>query len=270
MGCQESKSDANPPTAGPLAADIVKLQQYYKKYANQKKTDEEIKVIIDIFPDYPTLNANFKNKYGHDPELGSRKNQPDENKGGLSPSEATIKLERGDTENKGQMPLPNWQGSVSPKQISTSAAIPVAQPIRAYDTETSLSHAAPAVHDGIGCDGCGNQPVVGVRYQSSRFQNFDLCSRCEGGGRYDHKGPFLKIRDPSEAGRLDRGSQGSNNSNSCNHSCSQQPPQQVVIQQTPNCGGGGYGRGYPGGGVGYGGVGYGNVGYGGVGYGLGG
>ena len=35
-----------------------------------------------------------------------------------------------------------------------------------------------AVHDGIGCDGCGASPLCGVRYRCAMCPNYDLCERC--------------------------------------------------------------------------------------------
>ncbi|OQS01152.1 hypothetical protein ACHHYP_01704 [Achlya hypogyna] len=49
----------------------------------------------------------------------------------------------------------------------------------------------PAVHPGIGCDGCA-KPVIGPRYQSTKNPNFDLCKRCHDTTRYTaNYGPFL-------------------------------------------------------------------------------
>ena len=35
-----------------------------------------------------------------------------------------------------------------------------------------------AVHDGIGCDGCGATPLRGVRYRCAMCPNYDLCNSC--------------------------------------------------------------------------------------------
>ena len=51
-------------------------------------------------------------------------------------------------------------------------------------------------HTGVACDGCGVDPILGVRYKCSVTKNFDYCKNCE--ENMDHPYPFLKIRNPSE------------------------------------------------------------------------
>lgn len=47
------------------------------------------------------------------------------------------------------------------------------------------------------CDGCGVNPIVGIRFKCSVRQNFDYCAECE--ERLDHEHPFLKIRKPAHS-----------------------------------------------------------------------
>ena len=35
------------------------------------------------------------------------------------------------------------------------------------------------VHTGVECDGCGMNPIVGLRYKCSVRKNFDYCAKCE-------------------------------------------------------------------------------------------
>jgi hypothetical protein len=76
------------------------------------------------------------------------------------------------------------------------------------------------VHSGVTCDGCDSDPalaqiskeagcrgegetVLGIRYKSAVFPNFDLCEPCEASGRFQaNRGPFLKIVDPTTAPEL--------------------------------------------------------------------
>lgn len=48
------------------------------------------------------------------------------------------------------------------------------------------------VHNGVTCDGCGESPIVGVRYKCAVCKNFDYCANCE--EKLDHDHPFLKIK----------------------------------------------------------------------------
>ena len=49
------------------------------------------------------------------------------------------------------------------------------------------------VHAGITCDGCGINPIVGVRFHSLAKQNFDLCSKCEKTVHCEH--PMIRLRE---------------------------------------------------------------------------
>lgn len=55
-------------------------------------------------------------------------------------------------------------------------------------------------HKYVVCDGCGMNPIQGVRYKSSVVEDFDLCSICEDGATFeDSHAPFLKINTPDKA-----------------------------------------------------------------------
>ncbi|KAM0755955.1 hypothetical protein T439DRAFT_320654 [Meredithblackwellia eburnea MCA 4105] len=57
-----------------------------------------------------------------------------------------------------------------------------------------------AVHRNISCDGCGTQPILGVRYKCTHDEcpNFDLCAACEAEpvARHPRSHNLLKIREP--------------------------------------------------------------------------
>jgi hypothetical protein len=57
-----------------------------------------------------------------------------------------------------------------------------------------------AVHRGITCDGCGVNPIVGVRYQCTVCPNFDLCKSCEAKGEHAPTHPMLQLRGSPNAG----------------------------------------------------------------------
>lgn len=41
-----------------------------------------------------------------------------------------------------------------------------------------IALAYSGVHESIGCDGCGQAPIIGLRYQDRRHVNYDLCHPC--------------------------------------------------------------------------------------------
>jgi len=63
--------------------------------------------------------------------------------------------------------------------------------------KTQVQEAAKSqqvVHNRVICDGCGVNPIVGVRYKCAVCQDFDYCEKCEATTEHPH--PFLKIKDP--------------------------------------------------------------------------
>jgi len=53
------------------------------------------------------------------------------------------------------------------------------------------------VHDCIQCDGCGVNPIIGIRYKCSVRKNYDLCSQCE--ERQGDGYAFLKLKEAGTA-----------------------------------------------------------------------
>jgi hypothetical protein len=37
---------------------------------------------------------------------------------------------------------------------------------------------AKDIHDGVGCDGCQQRPIIGQRFKCSTCYNYDLCETC--------------------------------------------------------------------------------------------
>jgi hypothetical protein len=56
---------------------------------------------------------------------------------------------------------------------------------------------AEAVHEGVSCDGCGMNPIRGLRYKCTIRKNFDYCATCEERQGSEHA--FVKIRQPGGA-----------------------------------------------------------------------
>ena len=54
------------------------------------------------------------------------------------------------------------------------------------------------VHTGFTCDGCGVNPIVGIRYNSVVQKNYDLCSNCEKTTHHEH--PMIRFRHNTHRG----------------------------------------------------------------------
>ena len=52
------------------------------------------------------------------------------------------------------------------------------------------------IHEGIICDGCGANPIIGCRYKCAVCPNFDFCEKCEELLTENHLHPFIKIYNP--------------------------------------------------------------------------
>jgi hypothetical protein len=52
------------------------------------------------------------------------------------------------------------------------------------------------IHDGITCDGCNTEKIVGSRYKCAVCPNFDYCEKCLKEHSSDHLHPFIKIYHP--------------------------------------------------------------------------
>merc|ERR1712048_161390 len=67
------------------------------------------------------------------------------------------------------------------------------------DAREAIEEEFGPVHYGVICDGCGMDPIVGVRYKSTQRGNYDLCAACE--PSHDPADPLIKIKLPL-GGRL--------------------------------------------------------------------
>ncbi len=54
----------------------------------------------------------------------------------------------------------------------------------------------PTVHDGVRCDGCGQFPLVGIRYKCTECSDFDLCQACESQGIHPATHALIKSKQP--------------------------------------------------------------------------
>lgn len=53
-------------------------------------------------------------------------------------------------------------------------------------------------HDAIQCDGCGMDPIRGLRFKCGNCKNYDLCSICIDSTQHDESHVFLRIKKPLE------------------------------------------------------------------------
>eukprot|EP00455_Lapot_gusevi_P028759 TRINITY_DN307_c0_g1_i1.p1 TRINITY_DN307_c0_g1~~TRINITY_DN307_c0_g1_i1.p1 ORF type:complete len:380 (+),score=135.94 TRINITY_DN307_c0_g1_i1:156-1295(+) len=70
----------------------------------------------------------------------------------------------------------------------------VAEPKEEVPEDDDKESDAEVVHHGVGCDGCGMSPIIGVRYKCSECRNFDLCASCESQGIHPKEHALLKLR----------------------------------------------------------------------------
>lgn len=66
-------------------------------------------------------------------------------------------------------------------------------------SDAAPSQEGPVVHPRVICDGCGTNPITGVRYKCSVCNDFDLCADCEANTDHDATHAFLKIKTPAAA-----------------------------------------------------------------------
>ena len=64
-----------------------------------------------------------------------------------------------------------------------------------YKMENQDEH-IDIIHEGISCDGCGCECIVGTRYKCAVCQNFDYCEKCMKEHASEHDHPFIKIYHP--------------------------------------------------------------------------
>jgi chemotaxis protein histidine kinase CheA len=71
----------------------------------------------------------------------------------------------------------------------------VNQAFKIIDSKVSLNQSqVTTVHNGFTCDGCGMNPIIGVRYRCHTCPNFDFCETCEQFRGEEHAHPMIKYR----------------------------------------------------------------------------
>jgi hypothetical protein len=65
-------------------------------------------------------------------------------------------------------------------QVSQSFEVSV------FDVKTQLKH------EGVACNSCSMNPIVGIRYKCVECPSFNFCSSCE--EKIEHEHNFLKMR----------------------------------------------------------------------------
>ena len=55
-------------------------------------------------------------------------------------------------------------------------------------------------HDGVGCDGCNEAPLIGTRWKCADCFNYDLCSACFVNDVHDKQHAFLRFDQPGGNG----------------------------------------------------------------------
>jgi hypothetical protein len=70
------------------------------------------------------------------------------------------------------------------------------RPSKPQEESNPQQNQSKIVHARIECDGCGEGPIVGIRYKCSVCPDFDYCERCE--ARIEHPHPFIKLKTPNQ------------------------------------------------------------------------
>ena len=68
--------------------------------------------------------------------------------------------------------------------------------LKQYSRKTENEEGKP-IHHQYSCDGCGMNPIVGIRYKCSICDNFDYCESCEEMHKNEHNHPFFKVYRPN-------------------------------------------------------------------------
>ena len=64
-----------------------------------------------------------------------------------------------------------------------------------FNMKNNVEH-IDIIHDGINCDGCGAEYILGSRYKCAVCPNFDYCEKCLKEHAPEHQHPFIKIYHP--------------------------------------------------------------------------
>ena len=64
-----------------------------------------------------------------------------------------------------------------------------------FNMKNNVEH-IDIIHDGINCDGCGAEYILGSRYKCAVCPNFDYCEKCLKEHASEHQHPFIKIYHP--------------------------------------------------------------------------
>ncbi len=68
--------------------------------------------------------------------------------------------------------------------------------LKKFSLKTENNNGKP-IHHMYSCDGCGMNPIVGIRYKCSICDNFDYCENCEEIHQNEHNHPFFKVYKPN-------------------------------------------------------------------------
>lgn len=66
------------------------------------------------------------------------------------------------------------------------------KPISKSDSETKTA----SLHEGVICDGCGMNPIVGFRFKCTICKDYDLCEKCEGSNTHPRDHEMIKYYKP--------------------------------------------------------------------------
>ena len=94
-------------------------------------------------------------------------------------------------------PLPLYPSATLPKPTADTSKkdypplLPVLYKVGEAFSET-FADSKTISHDGVTCDGCGKNPIVGIRYKCVNCDQFNMCSDCI--GKVEHYSMHLFVK----------------------------------------------------------------------------
>ena len=100
-----------------------------------------------------------------------------------------------------KVPLSQMGGN--PNQMSgvpqAMSMMPIQRPNEFIPNQPTMVGNSKPVHKGVVCDGCGMNPIVGIRYKCYTCPDFDYCEKCEAEKGAEHGHSFIKLKDENYA-----------------------------------------------------------------------
>ena len=80
------------------------------------------------------------------------------------------------------------------ESIEQSKIIVMESKLKLEDNNAIETPSSVEIHNGSVCNGCGEFPIIGIRYKCLDCKDFDYCEKCYEDKKNIHKHPFYKLR----------------------------------------------------------------------------